>query len=190
MAGWIAARSDGDNYGQLVAFNFPKDRRVKGPEQIEADIDTDETISEWFTLRCDESLGSFCIRGNLLVVPVAAGDTFSLLYAEPIYLQAESVDFPALKKVILATDERVVMEDSVEEAVFALTGLALGAARADEGPPPSGAEPEEPAEVTAPTGTVQSAIDGLAEAIAEFKKGVAGLESALQSLQDELSEGQ
>ena len=189
MAGWIAARSDGDNYGQLVAFNFPKDRRVKGPEQIEADIDTDETISEWFTLRCDESLGSFCIRGNLLVVPVAAGNTFSLLYAEPIYLQAESVDFPALKKVILATDERVVMEDSVEEAVFALTGLALGAARADEGPPPSGAEPE-PAEVTAPTGTVQSAIDGLAEAIAEFKKGVAGLESALQSLQDELSEGQ
>ena len=188
MAGWIAARSDGDKYGQLVAFNFPKDRRVKGPEQIEADIDTDETISEWFTLRCEESLGSFCIRGNLLVVPIASGDTFGLLYAEPIYLQAESVDFPALKKVILATDERVVMEDSVAEAVLALTGVALGAATGEEGPPPGDAEAE-PAEVTAPTG-VQSVIDGLAETIAELKKGIAGLEDALKSLQDELSKDQ
>ena len=66
LAGWIAARNDAPNYGQLVAFDFPKDRQLDSPEQIENKIDNDPTISEWFTLRCQE--GSECIRGNLLVL--------------------------------------------------------------------------------------------------------------------------
>ena len=89
MVGWLAARSDGDNYGKLAAFNFPKDRQVDGPEQVEARIDIDTDISKEFTLLCQE--GSFCIRGNLLVIPIGE----SVLYAEPIYLQAEGVDFPS-----------------------------------------------------------------------------------------------
>ena len=188
MAGWIAARSDGENYGQLIAFNFPKERRVKGPEQIEADIDTDEDISEWFTLRCDESLGSFCLRGNLLVVPIASGDTYSLLYAEPIYLQAESVEFPALKKVILATDDKVVMRDSVYEAVEALTGFSpavsssirvqgSGTIDVDDGAQEPGVD----------SGSVQSSIDSIKEAIEELKRGISTLEASLESLNIDLS---
>ena len=116
MVGWLAARSDGEQYGNLVAYNFPKDRQVDGPEQVEARIDNDQDISAWFTLRCSE--GSTCIRGNLLVIPI--GD--SLLYAEPIYIQAEGVSFPELKKVILATSERIVMGDSLDDALYQLTG--------------------------------------------------------------------
>lgn len=119
MVGWLAARSDGEHYGKLVAYNFPKDRQVDGPEQVEARIDNDQDISAWFTLRCSE--GSTCIRGNLLVIPVGN----SLLYAEPVYIQAEGVSFPELKKVILATSDKVVMADSLEEALQSLTGTAV-----------------------------------------------------------------
>ena len=114
LIGWLAGRSDGDQYGKLIAYNFPKDLTIYGTEQIEARMDNDPIISEWFTLRCQE--GSFCIRGNLLVIPIA--DT--ILYAEPIYLQAEGVDLPELKKVVLASADHVVMADSVQEGVQAL----------------------------------------------------------------------
>ena len=114
LIGWLAGRSDGDQYGKLIAYNFPKDLTIYGTEQIEARMDNDPMISEWFTLRCQE--GSFCIRGNLLVIPIA--DT--LLYAEPIYLQAEGVDLPELKKVVLASADHVIMSDSVQEGVKAL----------------------------------------------------------------------
>ena len=117
MVGWLAARSDGGNYGKLAAYNFPKDKQVDGPEQVEARIDNDQEISAWFTLRCSE--GSTCIRGNLLVIPIGN----SILYAEPIYIQAEGVSFPELKKVVLATKDNVVMGDSLEDALTMLTGV-------------------------------------------------------------------
>ena len=119
LIGWLAARSDGENYGKLVAFNFPKDRQVDGPAQVEARIDNDQDISAWFTLRCTQ--GSSCIRGNLLVIPVDE----SILYAEPVYIQADGVSFPELKRVILATGDKVVMEDSLDEALASLTGVAI-----------------------------------------------------------------
>ena len=128
MVGWLAARSDGDVYGKLVAYNFPKDRQVDGPEQVEARIDNDQDISAWFTLRCSE--GSTCIRGNLLVIPV--GD--SILYAEPVYIQAEGVSFPELKKVILATADEVVMADSLDEAITDLTGKLFGLSQTEKKP--------------------------------------------------------
>ena len=116
MVGWLAARSDTTEYGKLIAFNFPKDRQVDGPEQVEARIDNDQDISAWFTLRCTE--GSTCIRGNLLVIPIGN----SILYAEPIYIQAEGVSFPELKKVILSTADKVVMGDSLNDALYQITG--------------------------------------------------------------------
>ena len=116
LVGWLAARSDKENYGNLVGVNFPKDTQIDGPEQVEARIDNDQEISAWFTLRCSE--GSSCIRGNLFVVPIGT----SLLYAEPIYIQAEGVSFPELKKVILASADKVVMGDSLDDAIFMLTG--------------------------------------------------------------------
>ena len=83
---------------------------------MEARIDNDQEISAWFTLRCTE--GSTCIRGNLLVIPIGN----SILYAEPIYIQAEGVSFPELKKVILSTADKVVMGDSLNDALYLLTG--------------------------------------------------------------------
>ena len=186
MAGWIAARSDGDSYGQLVAFNFPKERRVKGPEQIEADIDTDEVISEWFTLRCEESLGSSCLRGNLLVVPVASGDTYSLLYAEPIYLQAESVEFPALKKVILATDEKVVMRDSVYEAVEALTGFTPSLKDSPDSQEMDSLGGDDTQISISSSDGVESSINNITEAIKGLKDDISLLEDSIDSLKSEL----
>jgi uncharacterized membrane protein (UPF0182 family) len=179
MAGWLAARNDGANYGKLVAFNFPKDRQVDSPEQIEAKIDNDPDISEWFTLRCQE--GSFCIRGNLLVIPMtdAAGETFSILYAEPVYLQAEGVEFPELKQVILATGEKVVMRGSVLEALEALTGFTEAAAAA-----PTDGTPAPPSDATEPPSLFRAEIDRVTELLDEIKSGMASLEEALQGLKD------
>ena len=168
LAGWIAARNDAPNYGQLVAFDFPKDRQLDSPEQIENKIDNDPTISEWFTLRCQE--GSECIRGNLLVLPMAFGDDFSLLYAEPIYLRAEGINFPELKQVILATGTTVVMRGSVSEAVAALIGETRQETRTDDTSP------------VLPSDLPRSAIDEINDAIQELKDGIRNLENALERL--------
>lgn len=167
MAGWLAARNDGPHYGQLVAYDFPKERQVDSPEQIEAKIDNDPTISEWFTLRCQE--GSQCLRGNLLVLPLAVGDEFSLLYAEPVYLQAEGIEFPELKQVILATGDRVVMEGSVPEAVRALIGGDL--------PTRDGASSYKP--VSDPGKT---SIEEINNALQGLRNSISVLEKALQKL--------
>ena len=175
MVGWLAARSDGENYGKLVAFNFPKDRQVDGTAQVEARIDNDQDISAWFTLRCTE--GSSCIRGNLLVIPVED----SLLYAEPVYIQAEGVEFPELKKVILASANKVVMEDSLEQALAALTGDdSLITADLNGVPTPiDGGPAVAPSEIS-----MDSSIEALQRAIEGFKENLLQLEEALQGLTD------
>ena len=173
MAGWLAARNDGVNYGSLIAFTFPKGRQIDSPEQIEAKIDNDPTISEWFTLRCQE--GSECIRGNLLVIPVAAVDSvtgeqiYSLLYAEPIYLKAEGVEFPELKTVILATQEKVVMGTSIKESIYALSGYELDEKVDDE---------SNVVEVESTDGTVlDSLIDSLESFIIDLEEKIEELKS-------------
>ena len=171
LIGWLAARSDGDHYGKLVAFNFPKDRQIDGPEQVEARIDADQDISAWFTLRCAQ--GSICIRGNLLVIPV--GD--SILYAEPVYIQAESVTFPELKRVILATGEKVVMENSLAEAIASLTGQASSAGIRPLDGAPGGAET--PAAVVG----LEEEIENLADAIELLRDNLAQLEEARDRLE-------
>ena len=184
LIGWLAARSDGENYGKILAFNFPKDRQVDGPEQVEARIDNDQDISAWFTLRCAQ--GSICIRGNLLVIPI--GD--SILYAEPVFIQAEGVRFPELKRVILATGEKVVMEDTLGLALTALTGApasALGlpaaAGQPITAPPTNGAAPP------SITGNVQAEIKTLFEAIDEMRVDFSRLEEVLERLK-ELTSGE
>jgi len=172
LVGWLAARSDGENYGKLVAFNFPKDRQIDGPEQVEARIDNDSDISAWFTLRCTE--GSTCIRGNLLVIPVGA----SILYAEPVYIQAEGIKFPELKRVILATGDKVVMEDSLQTA---LTSLITVRGTADAQTPSngeSGAAPAPPGGTT----SVDAEIGNLGDALEGLKENLVTLEEALESL--------
>ena len=173
LIGWLAARSDGENYGKLLAFEFPKDRQVDGPEQVEARIDNDQNISAWFTLRCAQ--GSICIRGNLLVIPV--GD--AILYAEPVYIQAEGVRFPELKRVILATGEKVVMEDSLAESLAELTRVTAVAATSPDGEEAANGELS-----VAPSGTVPvpPELQELVDVVKDLKQDLALLEQALERL--------
>ena len=175
LIGWLAARSDGGNYGNLMAFNFPKDRQIDGPAQIEARIDNDQDISAWFTLRC--TAGSECLRGNLLVIPVGEG----ILYAEPVYIRAEGVNFPELKRVILATGDKVVMEDSLNEALNSLTGSDTFVTDAEE-ELPAGAPPR-PAGAG---GAVEATVETLQETIEDVKRNLAELEEALDRLTETL----
>jgi hypothetical protein len=99
-----------------MLFKFPSGRHVDGPKQIEARIDNDAIISEQFTLW--GQAGSEVSRGILLVIPV--GD--SLLYAEPIFLKPENLDFPELRRIILADSGRVVMHKTLDESIDALIG--------------------------------------------------------------------
>jgi len=116
LVGWLAARSDGDSYGQLVLYNFPAGRHVDGPNQVEARIDNDAVISEQFTLW--GQVGSEVFRGILLVIPV--GD--ALLYAEPVFLKPDTLDFPELRRIILADSRQVVMHQSLDASIDALVG--------------------------------------------------------------------
>ena len=171
MSGWLAARNDSPNYGELIAFRFPKERQVDSPQQVEARIYNDPYISHWFTLRCHE--GSFCIRGNLLVIPIATDSEYGLLYAEPVYLQAEGIDFPELKQVILATGEKVVMADSVPEAIAELTGFQPN--KMDK-PKPAGIQAKDT------ENPISEGIDRIKTSINDIKDSLITLEKALQTL--------
>lgn len=116
MVGWLAARNDGEHYGKGVLYLFPKERLTFGPMQIEARIDQDPFISEQLTLWGQR--GSRVIRGNLLAIPIEN----SLLYVEPIFLQAEQSDLPELTRVIVAHGEMVVMQPTLEAALAQIFG--------------------------------------------------------------------
>ena len=116
MIGWMAGRSDGDNYGKLLAYNFPKSRLIDGPLQIEARIDQNAQLSAQFSLWNQQ--GSRVLRGHLLVIPIGK----SLLYVEPVYLKAESSPMPELRLVVLATQERLGFGQSFDEAMSNLFG--------------------------------------------------------------------
>ena len=113
---WMAARSNGEDYGKLLLYTFPKQKLVYGPRQIEARIDQTPQISQQFTLW--SQAGSKVIRGDLLVIPIEQ----SLLYIEPVYLRAEQGELPELKRVIVAYDKAVVMEKSLEESLATIFG--------------------------------------------------------------------
>ena len=116
MIGWMAGRCDGENYGRLLVYNFPKSRLIDGPAQIEARIDQNADLSGKFTLWNQQ--GSHVLRGHLLVIPIGR----SLLYVEPIYLQATSSPMPELRLVVLAIQDKVGYGKSFEEAMTNLFG--------------------------------------------------------------------
>jgi len=118
LIGWIAARSDGANYGTALVYDFPKTRLIDGPLQIEARIDQNAQLSGQLTLWNQQ--GSHVRRGTLLVIPI--GET--LLYAEPIYLQAERSPMPELRLVVLALQDRLAYAPTFEGALAALFGNA------------------------------------------------------------------
>jgi hypothetical protein len=111
MIAWLYADSDGDDYGQLGVYKFSKEELVYGPTQIAARFDQDAYISQQLTLW--NQRGSEVIRGNLLVIPV--DDT--LLYVQPLYLQAQAGSIPELKRVLLAHGSRLVMAEDLATAL-------------------------------------------------------------------------
>jgi uncharacterized protein len=138
LIGWMAGRCDGDNYGKLLIYNFPKSRLIDGPLQIEARIDQNSQLSSLFTLWNQQ--GSHVLRGHLLVIPIGR----SLLFVEPIYLKAESSPMPELRLVVLATQDRLGYGSTFAEAMTSLFG--------DLGRPPQdkSEQPKEKPETNAP----------------------------------------
>ena len=112
----LAARQDGDRYGELMLINYPKNKFIDGPSQTEARISNDPVISSQLTLW--SQAGSQVIRGNLLVVPVKD----SLMYFEPVYLQAEQSPIPELTRVIVSYGDKIVMEPTIYEALARIFG--------------------------------------------------------------------
>jgi hypothetical protein len=118
MIAWLAARCDFPDYGKMLFYELPKDKLIFGPNQISAMIDQSTTISQQLTLW--DQKGSGVIRGKLIVIPIEN----SFLYVVPLYLKAEGTNFPQLKRVIVATGDKVVMEPTLDDALSSLFGTA------------------------------------------------------------------
>jgi uncharacterized protein len=160
LIGWIAGRSDGTQYGTSVVYNFPKTRLVDGPLQIEARIDQNAQLSGQLTLWNQQ--GSHVRRGALLVIPCGR----ALLYAEPIYLQAERSPMPELRLVVLALQDRLAYGPTFESAMAALFGGAVSSVSAAPGS--AGPARREPASAGSPR-----PLDDLNALIAEAAKDLA-----------------
>jgi uncharacterized membrane protein (UPF0182 family) len=117
MVAWMAARCDGDNYGKLLVYEFPKDKLVMGPMQLEARISQHDVISKDLTLWNQQ--GSEVIQANLMVVPL---NDFHLLLVKPIFLQATMGKMPELKRVIVASGDRLAYADTYQDALRELVG--------------------------------------------------------------------
>jgi len=135
--GWLAARCDGENYGKLLAYHFPKERLVYGPSQIENRIQQDTVITEQLALWGRG--GSRVIRGNLLMIPLGKSN----LYVESVFLQAETGGLPELKRVIVAAGDQIAMERTLTESLHAIFGVGVSPTE-PEVAPPTPTEPEEP----------------------------------------------
>jgi uncharacterized membrane protein (UPF0182 family) len=191
LIGWIAGRSDGEHYGRLVAYDFPKNKLVDGPLQVEARIDQNPQLSGQFSLWNQQ--GSRVVRGGLLVIPVGTG----LLYAEPIYLQAERSPMPQLRLVVLALQDRLAYGTTFEAAMAGLFGQAVPAAAgaaeiaargstgAQNAAAGTAAGPAAPADLTALIRDAARALEEYQRLTAEGKLGEAGqrLDSLKQKLE-------
>lgn len=116
MIAWVAARCDFPEYGKMIFYELPKEKLIYGPNQIEAMIDQNTTISQQLTLWNQK--GSQVIRGKLVVIPIEN----SFLYVVPLYLRAQGTNFPQLKRVIAITADKVAMEPTLDEALADLFG--------------------------------------------------------------------
>ena len=123
LASWMVARSDGEHYGKLAVFSFPKQTLVFGPQQVVARINQDQVISPQITLWNQQ--GSEVIQGTLMVIPIEG----SLIYVRPLYLRAQAGRIPELTRVIVAYQNRIVMERTLDDAVTRLFGESDRTAR-------------------------------------------------------------
>ncbi len=173
LIGWIAGRSDGAQYGTSVVYNFPKTKLVDGPLQIEARIDQNAQLSGQLTLWNQQ--GSHVRRGALLVIPSGR----ALLYAEPIYLQAERSPMPELRLVVLALQDKLAYGPTFESAMAALFGGAVSSLSAPattaaavpaepvRGAPGSNASPQTSAQ---PAADLNALIAEAAKDLADYQR--------------------
>ena len=170
MISWTAARSDFPDYGKMLVYQLPKDKLTYGPNQIEAMINQNTTISQQLTLWNQQ--GSQVVRGRLVVTPIEN----SFLYIVPLYLQAEGTNFPQLKRVIAVAGDKVVMEPTLDEALDALFGRPQ--------PAPASAQPT----ASAPPPALAQARAQLDEARQALQQGDwAKFGTAMEELQRQLS---
>ena len=175
LIGWIAGRSDGAQYGTSVVYNFPKTKLVDGPLQIEARIDQNAQLSGQLTLWNQQ--GSHVRRGALLVIPCGR----ALLYAEPIYLQAERSPMPELRLVVLALQDRLAYGPIFESAMASLFGGAVSSVSATSVPtepvrraPASAASPQPAEDLNALIAEAAKDLADYQRLTAEGKLGEAG----------------
>ena len=135
LASWMVARSDGEHYGKLQVFQFPKQTLVFGPQQVVGRINQDQVISPQITLWNQQ--GSQVIQGTLMVIPIEE----SLIYVRPLYLRAQAGRIPELTRVIVAYQNRIVMEPTLDLAIARLFGqsdrLTVAKTEATTEPPPA-----------------------------------------------------
>jgi len=197
LIGWIAGRSDDPHYGAALVYDFPKTRLVDGPLQVEARIDQNSQLSGQLSLWNQQ--GSHVRRGGIIVIPVGR----ALLYAEPIYLQADRSPMPELRLVVLALQDRLAYGPTFESAMSALfgngvsttsaaPGAPIAAAESPAGAPRSASAPSPAQPRAAPAATdvdalIRSAADDLSEyqrLTAQGRLGEAG--SRLEALKQKL----
>jgi len=181
LIGWIAGRSDGPFYGTALAYDFPKSRLVDGPLQVEARIDQNPQLSQQLTLWNQQ--GSRVRRGSLLVIPIGR----ALLFAKPIYLQAERSPMPQLRLVVLALQEQLGYGPTFEAAMASLfgegaeqmvppAGSGSGGGLATPGTEPGAARAAAPGGAGAAAGgivvtpAVQALIDEAARDLADYQR--------------------
>ena len=116
MTALMVARNDGEHYGELVLYQFPKSKTIYGPEQVEAQIDQNTEISKEFSLW--NSSGTTYRRGNMFIIPINS----SILYVEPVYLEATNSSIPEVKRIIVAYDDKIAYEETLAECLVSLFG--------------------------------------------------------------------
>ena len=165
LASWMVARADGENYGRLRAYRFPKQKLVYGPKQIEARFNQDAEISRQLSLW--DQRGSKAIRGTLMVVPIKE----SLIYVQPLYLLAETGKIPELKRVIVAAEDKIAMEETLEASLARIFGNAPSTPTQSPaaGAPQTAALPTQP--VSAPDGLPAQAKQHYDRAIQAQREG-------------------
>jgi hypothetical protein len=155
LAAWMVARNDGEQYGRLLVYQFPRQSLVFGPTQIVNRINQDTEVARQISLW--DQRGSEVIRGELLVIPIEE----SLIYVQPLYLRAEGGRIPELKRVIVAHESRVVMEESLEAGLARLFG--------GEGQLLAQRDAREPAP-TRPTADVAATSEVVRRAVAHYER--------------------
>jgi uncharacterized protein len=170
LIGWMAARCDGDQLGNVVYFQLSKQQLMYGPMQIESRIDQDQNISKDLTLWNQQ--GSHVLRGNVIALPVTHG----FLYVESIYIQANEARMPQVKKVVIAMGDRLIYRDTFAEALAELTGTPAV-------PPP--AVPTLASSASASQVATKQDLPALAERLSHLRQQSEQLTRELETLEKE-----